>query len=156
MLLIFSSLARAQQLQFHYDFRHSIDPAHNSRNFPSLTFEYFKESDTTGAFLLKMQVDFNGEKNSAGKTFLQVSKNLRFWKPKVSLSLNYSGGLGVAPPAYGYYITNAFALGPAYPLQWQGMWLNFGLLYRYNAFPKGSHDAQLNCYFWKGLWQYKL
>ena len=156
LLWSLATLAQAQQLQLHYDFRHSIDPEHNPRNFPSLSFEYFKSNDSTGSFLLKMQTDFNGVKSNPGQSFLQVSKNLRFWKPKVYLSLNYSGGLGVAPPAYGYYISNAFGAGLSYPFQWKGAWLSANLMYRYNAFPKGSHDAQLNVYFWKGFFHYKL
>lgn len=158
MLFIFSTFVFAghtQQLQLHFDFRHSIDSDLHPKNFPSLSFEYFK-GDTAGSFLFKMQTDLNGEKNYPGQSFLQVSKSLRFWKPKVYLSLNYSGGLGVAPPSYGYYITNSFAVGAAYPFQWKGAWLSAGVSYRYMAFSKASHDAQFNFYFGKGFWNYRL
>lgn len=155
-LLASGSVTQAQQLQMHYDFRHTIDPERYDKNFPSFSFEYFKEKDTTGSFLLKIQTDFNGEKSNPGQAFLQVSKSVRFWKPKVYLSLNYSGGLGVAPPSYGFYITNAFGLGASYPFQWKGAWLNVGLIYRYNAFAKGSHDVQFSFYFWKGFLNYRL
>ena len=154
-LSAFTLLVQAQQLQLHYDLRHSIDPQHNRRNFPSLSFEYFK-GDTTGSFLFKMQTDLNGEKSNPGQLFLQVSKSVRFWRPKVYLSLNYSGGLGVAPPSYGFYIANAFAAGPAYPFQWKGAWLSANLSYRYTAFAKPSHDVQFNFYFGKGFLNYKI
>lgn len=157
LFFLFSApLATAQQLQLHYDFRHTIDPVLHRKNYPTLSFEYFKNKDTTGSFLLKLQTDFNGDRNNAGQTFLQISQNIRRWKPKVYLSFNYSGGLGIAPPAFGYAITNSFALGAAYPFQVKGAWLNASLLYRYTAFPRGSHDVQFNFYFWKGCWQYKL
>ncbi|WP_162384087.1 DUF5020 family protein [Spirosoma endbachense] len=157
ILALFSALTGvAQQLQFHYDFRHSIDPDLNKRNFASLTFEYFKANDSTGSFLLKTQTDFSGENNNIGQLFLQVSKNLRFWRPKVYLSLTYSGGLGVAPPSYGYYLTNSFGFGIAYPFQWKGAWFSASVVYRYNAFPQPSHDPQVTFYFGKGFFQYKL
>lgn len=148
--------AQCQQLQVHYDFRHSIDPDLNRTNFPSLNFEYFKSQDSTGSFLFKMQADFTGERSNVGQYFLQVSQNLRYWQPRVYLSLNYSGGLGIASPSYGYYITNSFGVGVAYPFQWKGAWLSCSWLYRYNAFPKPSHDAQFTFYFGRGFYNYKI
>lgn len=148
--------SQAQQIQLHYDFRHSFDASLNRRNFASLTFEYFKGNDSTGSFLLKMQSDFTGENNNVGQLFLQVSKNLRYWRPPVQLALTYTGGLGVAPPAYGYYLSNTFGVGAAYPFQWQGAWLSASLMYRYTAFPKPSHDPQLTFYFGKGFFNYRI
>ncbi|UFH54221.1 DUF5020 family protein [Spirosoma sp. KNUC1025] len=147
---------QAQQLQVHYDFRNSIDPDLNRTNFASLTFEYFKSNDSTGSFLLKMQTDFSGENNNVGQLFLQVSKNLRYWRPKIQLALTYSGGLGVAPPSYGYYLTNTFGIGAAYPFQWKGAWFSTSLVYRFSAFPRPSHDPQFTFYFGKGLYNYKI
>ena len=45
----------SQNLQLHYDVRHSIDNSSASSNYPSFSFEFFKEIDTagTGSFLLK-------------------------------------------------------------------------------------------------------
>ncbi|WP_080054646.1 DUF5020 family protein [Spirosoma aerolatum] len=160
LLLFFFCLimlaGQAQQLQLHYDFRHSLDPTLNRTNFTSLSFEYFKNNDSTGSFLLKMQTDFSGENNNIGQLFVQVSRNLRFWRPKVYLALTYSGGLGVAPPSFGYYLTNTFGLGAAYPFQWRGAWFSTSLVYRYNAFPKPSYDPQLTFYFGKGFFNYRL
>jgi len=157
LFLVFFSLSiRAQQLQLHYDFRHAIDPSQNRRNYATLVFEYFKSNDSTGSFLLKMQTDFTGENSNIGQLFLQVSKNLRYWRPPLYISLTYSGGLGVAPPSYGYYLTNSFGVGVAYPFQWKGAWISTSLVYRYNAFPRPSHDPQVTFYFGKGFFQYKL
>ena len=36
-------ISRAQQLQLHYDLRHSVDPDRNRRNFASLTYEHFND-----------------------------------------------------------------------------------------------------------------
>ena len=72
------------------------------------------------------------------------------------LSLNYTGGLGVANGSFGYYLTNSFAVGASYPFTWKGAWLSASVLYRYNAFSRASHDTQLIFYFGKGLWNYRV
>ncbi len=153
-----SLAAKSQDLQLHYDLRHTVDPKLNPRNFPMISFQYFKSIDTigTGSFLFKVQTFLDGEKSNTNQAFLQLSQSLRFWKPRVYLSLNYSGGLGIAPPSFGYYLRNSFGTGAAYPFQWQGAWLNLSVLYRYNAFPKGSHDPQFTFYFGRGFMNYRI
>ncbi len=148
----------SQNFQLHYDFRHFIDPKLNSKNFPTLSFEYFKNVDTTGtgSFLFKLQSDLNGKNNNIGQSFMQVSQSLRFWKPKVYLSLNYSGGLGVTLTSDGFYISNSFGLGISFPFQWKGAWFATNLLLRYNSFEKPSYDPQLTFYFGKGFIHYKI
>lgn len=160
-LLIFSLFTWsgwAQNLQIHYDFRHATDPALNTKNFPTFSFEYFKDIDTleTGSFLLKMDVQLDGKHNNIGKVFTQLSQSLKFWKPKVYLSLNYSGGLGVTPASYGYYLSNSFGIGVAYPFQWHGAWVATSWLFRANIFDKPSYDPQFNLYFGKGFLNYKI
>jgi hypothetical protein len=148
----------SQNFQVHYDFRHSIDPNANNNNFPSFTFEYFRNIDTlgTGSFLFKMQADLKGTKGNAGQIFTQVSQTLRFWKPKIYLSLNYSGGLGVTPASFGFYLPNSLGIGVSYPFQWRGAWLAANVLYRYNAFQQPSYDPQFTFYFGKGFYNYRI
>lgn len=146
----------AQNVQLHYDFRHSIDHELNNKNYPSLSFEYFKEFDSLGSFLFKVQSDLNGEGYNIGQTFVQLSQTIKFWKPKVFLSLRYSGGLGVASYNYGYYIYNNYGVGISYPFQWLGAYLNLNVQYRYTAFNTPTHDVQFVFYFWKGLFNYRL
>lgn len=156
--MLFSVHMFSQNLQVHYDVRHTLDPKVNPTNFPSFTFEYFKNIDTVGAgsFLFKIQADLKGKNNNAGQIFTQLSQTLRFWKPKVYMSLNYSGGIGVTPDSYGFYLSNSFAVGVSIPFQWKGAWISTSLLYRYNAFDKPSHDPQLIFYFGRGFFNYKL
>jgi hypothetical protein len=147
----------AQNLQLHYDFRHTLDPAHNSMNFPTIYFEYFKSKDTSGSFFIKTESDLNGMDHNIGKFFTQVSQSLKFWKPKVYAQLQYSGGMGIAEPgSYAYYITNAFSLGAVYPFQWKGAWFSTSLSYTYNAFKKPSHDLLYSLYWGRGFWNYKF
>lgn len=147
-----------QNFQVHYDFRHTIDPELANENFPSFSFEYFKNIDTlgTGSFLLKVQADLKGKHHNIGQLFTQISQSLRFWKPKLYLSLNYSGGLGVTTDSYGFYLSNSFAIGMSCPFQWRGAWLAANLMYRYNAFDKPSYDPQFTFYFGKGFLEYRI
>jgi len=152
----------SQSLQLHYDVRHSIDPALNSKNFATLYFEYFKNQDSgrsfikPGSFLLKMQGDFVGEKNNMGKFYMQASQSFRCWKPKIFLNLQWSGGLGITEPKqYSYYILNTFSVGLAYPFRLGNAYLSSVLNYKYVPYIKPSHDFLYTLYWWKGLWNYK-
>lgn len=161
VILVFyflQSSAVGQNVQLHYDFRHSIDPNLNPENFPSISFEYFKLIDTvgTGSFLVKAQADLKGRSQNIGQVFLQLSQSLRFWKPKLYLYLNYSGGLGVTKSSAGFYIANSYGLGISYPFQWKGAWLATNLSLRYNAFKKPSYDPQFTFYFGRGIRRYKF
>jgi uncharacterized protein DUF5020 len=166
LLSLFFSIAffrsDSQTLQLHYDMRHSIDPKRNSKNFPTMYFEYFKTQDSgksfvkPGSFLLKMQADFFGEKNNMGKFYMQISQSFRCWKPKVFLNLQYSGGLGITEPRqYSYYIVNTYSLGISYPFKWHNSYMTSVLNYKYVPFHKPSHDFLYTLYWWQGLFKYK-
>jgi Domain of unknown function (DUF5020) len=152
----------AQNIQLHYDLRHTTDPANNPKNFPTLYFEYFKSQDSghafikPGAFLFKMQTDLFGSGSNISKAYLQVSQTLRFWEPKVFLHLSYSGGLGVTEPKqYSYYILNTYSAGIAYPFQWKGGYFSSVLDYKYVPFAKPSSDFLYTFYFFKGFFNYR-
>lgn len=154
---IWSSLLSAQILQLHYDARHTLDPARNPTNFPTIYFEYYKARDTSGAFFMKMESDLNGANHNTGKFFTQFSQSFKFWHPMVYMQLQYSGGMGIAEPgSYGYYITNAFSAGAVYPFQWKGAWFSTSLSYAYNAFKRPSNDVLYSLYWGKGFWNYKV
>jgi len=161
MFLIFP--ITAQNIQLHYDLRHTISPTQNPHNFPTLYFEYFKKQDSghsfikPGSFLLKTEADLFGASNNIGKFFLQVSQSFRFWKPKIFLSLQYSGGGGITEPKqYSYYIPNTFSAGAEYPFQWKAIYFTSQLYYRYVPYQRPSQDLLYSLYWWKGLFNYKL
>ncbi|MFN8207283.1 MAG: DUF5020 family protein [Bacteroidales bacterium] len=157
-ILIFPHITTGQELQLYYDFRHSTDPHLHDKNFPWIDFKYFKQIDTlnTGSFLLEAQSFLNGKKNNMGQTFIQMSQSLKFWKPDIYLNVYYSGGLGVTPDSYGYYVSNAYALGGSYLLKFEKIWFNLSLLYRYSAYEKPSHDPQINFYLGGGFFKYRV
>jgi len=153
----------SQNLQLHYDLRHTVDPQRNPQNFPTLYFEYFKAMDTTsslikpGSFFIKMESDLQGDRNNIGKAFIQASQTFRLWQTKVYLAVQYSGGLGVTNPAqYSYYINNCLSIGPSYPFQWKGGYFNAEIFYNYNMLKKPSNDFMLSFYWGKGFWNYKM
>jgi len=185
LALVAAATLSAQELQLHYDPRHTLDPSQYAHNFPTLYFQYFKNQDSgytpkksldlsekrdtfsqrpvfrisikPGSFLLKVQTDLQGASHNIGQTYIQVSQSFRCWKPPVFLSLQYSGGLGVTEPKeYSYYINNAFSLGLSYPFQWKGAWLSAVLNYKYIPYPKPTHDPLFTLYWWSGYFHYKL
>lgn len=152
-----SSQLFAQNLQLHYDLRHTFDPSHNAMNFPAIYFEYFRSKDSSGSFFMKTESDLNGMDHNIGKFYTQVTQSFRFWKPKVYAQAQYSGGMGIAEPgSYAYYITNAFSLGAVYPFQWKGAWFSTSLSYTCNTFKKPSHDLLYSLYWGRGFWNYKF
>lgn len=160
---VFTVSLHSQNLQAHYDLRGSLNPKYNEKNFLTLYFEYFKSQDfdsstiSPGSFLIKMQGDLNGATNNIGKFYMQVSQSVRFWKPKVYLAIQYSGGLGITEPgSYGYYINNAFSLGAASPFQWDDAWFSASISYMYTALQLPGHDVLCSLYWLKGLCNYKL
>ena len=157
-LLLLTITAFSQNLQLHYDIRHIIEPHLNPSNFPTFSFEYFKNIDTInkGSFLLKMQADLNGKNNNVGQVYTQISQSIKFWKPKVFLSYNYTGGLGITAGYSGYYLANSYGIGISYPFQWSGAWFSANLIFRYEAFDRPSYDPQLTLYFGKGFFNYRI
>lgn len=158
LLLTFSLTVFPQNLQVHWDFRHLIDPTINPKNFPSFNFEYFKNIDTvgSGSFLIKIDSRLDGRRNNTGQVFTQISQSIKFWKPKVYLSVTYSGGLGVTESAFGYYLPNSFGVGPAYSFQFRGAWIATSAYFRINVFDRPSYDPQVTIYFGKGVFNYKI
>lgn len=150
--------AFSQNLQLHYDMRHTIDPELNPENFPSLSFEYFKLLDTvkTGSFLLKLQSDFKGKKKNMAQVFVQLSHSIKFWKAPVYMHFNYSGGLGATDGNFGFYIPSSYGVGVSYPFQWKGGFFATNLILRYNSFEAPSYDPQFTFYFGRGIKNYKF
>ncbi|QHS54192.1 DUF5020 family protein [Mucilaginibacter sp. 14171R-50] len=161
--VLYALQIKGQSLQLHYDARHAIDPENNPKNFVSVQFEYLKQLDTgktfikPGTFLLKLQADMSGDQSSIGKCYMQVSQEVRFWKPRIFINLQYSGGLGVTyPRQYSYYIQNTYQVGVSYPFKIGKGYFSSVLNYKYISYKKPSHDFFYTLYFYQGLWNYKV
>jgi hypothetical protein len=144
-------VANAQDLQLHYDWRHSVDPRNNARNFPALTFKTFKALEL-GSFLLKLEANLDGTRHNVSKGYLEVSQTIRFWKAPVYVLGEYTGGLGLFDEASGgYYLANAYIVGTAYPFKWKGGYANVSLGYKHTNFPRSSRDPQASLYWGRSL-----
>jgi Domain of unknown function (DUF5020) len=158
-----ATTAQSQDLQLHYDLRHSVSPGTNPENFPTLYFEYWKKQDSgrhlikPGDFLLKTEADLLGAGNNIGKFYFQASQSFRAWNPKVFLQLQYSGGGGITEPKqYSYYITNTYQAGLEFPWRWKNAWLTTILDYKYVSYSKPTNDPIFTQYWYIGLLNYKL
>jgi hypothetical protein len=139
--------APAQELQLHYDWRHTVDPRNNARDFPALTFKSFKALEF-GSFLLKLEANLDGTQHNVSQGYLEVSQTVRFWKAPVYALGEYSGGLGLFDGGSGgFYIANAYHLGVAYPFQLHGGWASAALAYKHTNFSRASHDPQATLYW---------
>jgi hypothetical protein len=146
-----AQLAPAQDLQLHYDWRHTVDPRNNARDFPALSFKSFKALEF-GSFLLKLEANLDGEHHNVSQGYLEVSQTVRFWKAPVYALGEYTGGLGLFDRASGgYYIANAYLVGGAYPFKWNGGWASASLAYKHTNFPRPSHDPQATLYWGRAL-----
>jgi hypothetical protein len=148
--LLIASIPRvvhAQDLQLHYDWRHTVDPRTNRRNFPALTFKSFKAM-TYGSFLIKLEADLDGERHNVSKGYLEVSQSLRFWEAPIYAIGEYAGGLGLFDDASGgYYLANAYSVGAAYPFPWKGGWASVAIAYKHSNLRRPSHDPQVTVYW---------
>jgi Domain of unknown function (DUF5020) len=148
---------RAQELQLHYDWRHTTDPRNNARNFPSLAFKTFKALEF-GSFLLKLEADLNGTRHNVSKGYMEISQTLRFWAAPIYVLGEYSGGLGVFDGGNGgFYLDNAYHIGASHPFPWQGGFGNVSLAYRYANLSRASHDPQASLYWGRtfgGRWSF--
>jgi hypothetical protein len=154
LLLIATATARvaqAQDLQLHYDWRHTVDPRNNARNFPALTVKSFKALEF-GSFLLKLEANLDGTQHNVSLGYLEVSQSVRFWKAPIYAVGEYSGGLGLFDGGGGgFYIANGYHVGVAYPFPMGGGWASAVLAYKHTNFARASHDPQATLYWGRGF-----
>ncbi|MEP7001739.1 MAG: DUF5020 family protein [bacterium] len=146
-LTLSAPIIGAQDLQVHYDWRHSVDPRNNPQNFPAITFKSFKALEH-GSFLLKLEATLDGTQHNVSKGYMEVSQTVRMWNAPVYVLAEYTGGLGLFNGGSGgYSIENAYLTGVAYPFPWKGGWANAYLAYKHTNFSRPSHDPQASLYW---------
>jgi hypothetical protein len=104
-LLCTAAAAHAQNVQLHYDPRHTLYDI-GERNFLTATVEMFKP-DRWGSTFFFVDLDYNGDKGIGG-AYWEIARDLKFWQPPVAIHVEYNGGL-----VEGYTFGNAFLLGAA-------------------------------------------
>jgi len=139
-----ASFLFSQNLQFHYDFRHSLDRKNPvPRNFPVATFEMFKP-DKSGSTFMFVDFEFSGEKGNISGVYAEIARAFKIKDFPVQPHVEFNGGIG-----FGYVVENAYLAGGAYPFNCGNFFFNTYLAYKYHNFAKASHDAQLT-FVWDG------
>lgn len=141
-LITISSTIYAQQLELHYDTRHSLYGSQISeRNYLTGTFEIFKP-DTFGSTFVLFDFNFDNTQGNLGMIYTEMARDFRIGQLPIMPHIEFNGGLG-----NGYLINNSFLLGGSYNMFWGDWVLNTYLVYKMHMFDRISHDLQ-----WTFIW----
>lgn len=136
-LLCVLGVSYAQNLQLHFDPRHSLyGDEVGSKNYLTGTFEMFKP-DAWGSTFMFVDFDFNGDKRNIGLVYTEIARAFKINDFPLMPHLEYNGGLGT-----GFSIPSSYLAGMQYPFQLGDFFMSTYLAYKLNAFPKNSHDVQ--------------
>lgn len=143
MLIAVVASGKAQNLQLHFDARHAMyGDEVASVNYLTATYEMFKP-DAWGSTFMFVDFDFNFNQGGQGLVYGEISRAIKMGNCPVMAHLEYNGGLGlVRNTGIGFSIPNAYLAGIEYPFQLGRFFMGTYVAYKYNAFAKGSHDAQ--------------
>ena len=108
-ILLLSCVAfglKAQNVQFHYDFGHTLyDDLDQTRPKVTTTVEMFKP-DKWGSTFFFVDMDYTSKGVQAA--YWEISRELKFWEGPISAHIEYDGGRGDVP------FQNAYLFGPTY------------------------------------------
>lgn len=142
-LVAFASL-NAQNLQLHFDPRHSLygDNINAPINYLTATFEMFKP-DAWGSTFMFVDFDFNFDKRNPGLAYAEIARAFKIGDFPLMPHLEYNGGLGlVRGTGYSFSIPSSYLAGMQYPFQLGNFFMGTYLAYKLNAFETNSHDVQ--------------
>jgi hypothetical protein len=161
-LVTMASLARADMSIYGlYDVRHATDPADNRSDFPVIEMKGFFPL-SFGSLLFKEEIDLNGTKGNASEVYSELDQSVRLghatlWGSPLSLHLGYSGGLGVFDHAAGgYYVQNAYSVGPEYGFRVAGAYCDLYAALRYTDIAGATVDPMISLWVGKYFLGYRL
>lgn len=142
-LLLLFGVSQAQNLQLHFDPRHSLYGDNVAPvNYLTATFEMFKP-DQWGSTFLFVDFDFNFDKKNPGLVYAEIARAIKIGDFPLRPHIEYNGGLGLARGTnIGFSIPSSYMGGLAYPFQAGTVFFNTYAVYKLNAFQKLSHDVQ--------------
>ena len=144
--------AYAQNLQLHFDPRHSLygDKASGS-NYLTATFEMFKP-DKWGHTFMFVDADLNFNRMNPGLAYAEIARAFKINDFPIMPHIEYNGGLGlVKGTGAGFSIPSAYMVGGQYPFQLGEFNMSTYVAYKLHAFDKTSHDVQ-----WTVTWNATL
>lgn len=142
-LVAFASL-NAQNLQLHFDPRHSLygDKVASPVNYLTATFEMFKP-DAWGSTFMFVDFDFNFDKRNPGLAYAEIARAFKIGDFPLMPHLEYNGGLGlVRGTGFSFSIPSSYLAGAQYPFKLGNFFMGTYLAYKLNAFETNSHDVQ--------------
>lgn len=152
-LLFATGILQAQNLQLHFDPRHSLygDKVNAPANYMTATFEMYKP-DKWGNTFMFVDFDFNFDNRSPGLAYAEIAREFKIGDFPLLPHVEYNGGLGLVKGAdVGFSIPSAYLGGFGYPFRLGSFYMNTYLVYKLNDFKKVSHDAQ-----WTVTWNSTL
>ena len=144
-----------------YDTRHWTDPTNNARNFPVIELKGFFPL-SFGSFIFKSEIDLDGTKGNQSEVYTELDQSIKLggatlWGSPLSLHVGYSGGLGVFNNgAGGYYVQNAYTVGPEYGFRLAGAYCDAYAALRYTYIARPSFDPMIALWVGKYFLNYKL
>lgn len=149
LLLVYCAFVSSQNLQLHFDPRHTFHGDYFPRNYLTATFEMFKP-DKWGSTFMFVDVDFSQERGNIGLAYTEIARDQKIGKSPVMAHVEFNGGIRKFETA-GFSIPNAYMVGPSYATRFGKLNFSTYLVYKYNSFEKASHDMQ-----WTGIWNVNL
>lgn len=142
-MVLICATASSQNLQLHYDTRHSLYGNNVSQSdYLTATFEMFKP-DKWGQTFMFIDADFNFDKKNPGLAYAEIARAFKIGDFPLMPHLEYNGGLGLVKGTdLGFSIPSSYLAGVQYPFQLGNFFMGTYVAYKLNAFPKNSHDVQ--------------
>ena len=147
--LFITGVIFAQNLQLHFDTRHSLYGNQlSSSNYLTATFEFFKP-DKLGSTFMFVDFDFNHENGNIGLVYAEIARDFKVGDFPLMPHIEYNGGLGLVKGTdFGFSIPNAYLAGASYSFPAGNFFVNTYAAYKLNNFEKMSHDVQ-----WTLVWE---
>lgn len=141
--LSISSVAKAQNVQLHYDFGHLLTEDMKARPALTSTVEMFRPDKWGSTFFF---IDMDYQNSGIKSAYWEIARDLRFWKLPLSVHVEYNGGLR-DDTSY----DDAYLLGTNYSYNADDFSYGFGItpMYKYLAKQSNPHSFQLT-----GTWYY--
>lgn len=144
-----------------YDLRHATDPADNPGDFPVIELKGLFHLGF-GSFLFKEEIDLDGAKDNPSQVYTELDQSIKLghatlWGAPLLLHLGYSGGLGLFDgTSGGYYVQNAYSIGPEYSFRLAGAYCDVYAALRYTDAVQRSYDPTMAFWIGKYFLGYKV
>ena len=148
LLMLLGLSASAQNLQLHYDMGKANDKNASDRGYFTSTIEMFRP-DSLGSTFFFVDMDYNGKDGDISLGYMEIARDLKFWKAPVAFHVEYNGGLFADYKSnFGGAIRNAYLVGASTSCQLGKFSLGTYLAYKhFNGGGKEGADIQ-----WTGTW----